>query len=445
MSSQLILGAPTQAELHDQLLRTTWRPASRSFQGALAVSGLLTLYLLVSIYMMFERGIGVLGNTMPVVWAFPIVNFVWWIGIGHAGTFISAVLYLVEQPWRNSISRFAEAMTLFAVMQAGLFPLIHTGRPWFVYWMFPYPSLMGLWPNVRSAFPWDAAAISTYFLVSLLFWYLGLIPDLAALRDSAPKRSQRLVYGLFALGWRGDARTYRHYRAAYLLLAGIATPLVVSVHSIVSADFATALVPGWHGTIFPPFFVAGAIYSGFAMVLTLAIPIRAAFRMENVITTRHLENCAKFTLATGMMVTYGYIVEMFTAWYSGEPAERYQFFTARPASTLFWVMIVCNVVTPQFLWSKRVRTSPAWLLPLSLLINLGMWSERFVIVVVSLTREYLPSKWEDYAPSWVDWGLLFGTMGFFSLLMLSFLRLVPFVSVAEVKELNAHQRAKGPA
>jgi molybdopterin-containing oxidoreductase family membrane subunit len=437
VSTPLILGNPSQAELHEQLLRTAWRPMTRRFQLALAVSGALSLLLVASIAAMFDRGIGVLGNTIPIGWGFPIVNFVWWIGIGHAGTFISAVLYLVEQPWRNSISRFAEAMTLFAVMQAALFPLIHTGRPWFVYWMIPYPATMGLWPNVRSAFPWDGAAIFTYFTVSLMFWYLGLIPDLAALRDAAPSRAQRLTYGVFALGWRGDARTYRHYRVAYLMLAGLATPLVVSVHSIVSADFAIALAPGWHGTVFPPFFVAGAIYSGFAMVLTLAIPIRAGFKLHNVITERHLANCAKFTLATGLMVAYGYLVEMFTAWYSGEAAERYQFFQARPANTMFWLMMACNLITPQFLWSARVRSSPALLFPLALSINVGMWSERFVIIVVSMTREFMPSKWEDYAPTWVDFGLLLGTMGFFSLLMLLFLRYVPFVAVSEVKELNA--------
>jgi molybdopterin-containing oxidoreductase family membrane subunit len=437
MTAPLILGAPSQGELHQQLLSTTWRPASRIFQAALVLSIGLTLLLFACIGYLFARGVGVWGNNIPVGWGFPVVNFVWWIGIGHAGTFISAVLYLLEQGWRTSISRFAEAMTLFALIQAAMFPLIHVGRPWFIHWMLPYPSVMGVWPNVRSAFPWDGAAIATYAVVSLLFWYLGMLPDLGALRDSAPRRGQRIVYGVLALGWRGDAHTYRLHRSAYLVLAGLATPLVVSVHSIVSADFAIALTPGWHSTLYPPFFVAGAIYSGFAMVVTLAVPIRAGFQLENVITARHLESCAKFLLATGLMVSYGYIVEMFVAWYSAEPSELYQYFTGRPATPIFWVMLSCNVLIPQLLWSKRVRTSPRLLFVLSLLINVGMWSERFVIVVVSLTREYLPSKWEDFAPTWVDIGVLLGTFGFFSLLMLLFLRFLPLVAATEMKELNA--------
>jgi molybdopterin-containing oxidoreductase family membrane subunit len=444
MSDALLVGTTDHAALQEQLLATTWTPRGRGYRAALAVCALLTASLGACVAYTIANGIGVWGNDVPVAWAFGIINFVWWIGIGHAGTFISAILYLLEQRWRNSISRFAEAMTLFAVMQAGLFPLLHLGRPWFAYWLFPYPSVMGVWPNVRSALPWDAAAISTYFTVSLLFWYLGLVPDLASMRDHAPTRTRRWIYGLFALGWRGDATTWRHYRAAYLVLAGLATPLVLSVHSIVSADFAIGLVPGWHSTIFPPFFVAGAIFSGFAMVLTLVIPARAVFGVKNVITERHLENLAKLVLVTGLVVFYGYATEYFMAWYSGDRAEMYVFFHARPfgpGHTMFGLMVLGNVLVPQTLWWRRARRSTTWLFVASLLVNLGMWSERFVIVVQSLEREFLPSKWHAYAPTWVDLGILTGTIGFFGLLFLLFLRYVPFVSVTEVKELAEEGRA----
>jgi molybdopterin-containing oxidoreductase family membrane subunit len=444
MSEPLVIGTPGAVQLSEQLLSPTWAPPrGRGWAIAFGVSGLLTLQLGACVTYTVASGIGVWGNTVPIAWAFGIINFVWWIGIGHAGTFISAILYLLEQRWRNSISRFAEAMTLFAVVQAGLFPLLHLGRPWFAYWLFPYPSVMGVWPNVRSALPWDAAAISTYFTVSALFWFIGLVPDLASLRDHAPTRTRRRIYGVLALGWRGDATTWRHYRAAYLVLAGLATPLVLSVHSIVSADFAIGLVPGWHSTIFPPFFVAGAIFSGFAMVLTLVIPVRRVFRLDNVITARHLENLAKLVLVTGMIVAYGYGTEYFMAWYSGDRAEIYQFFHARPFgpnATVFWIMLGCNVLVPQAFWSKRARRSVPWLFVASLLINLGMWSERFVIVVQSLQREFLPSKWHAYAPTWVDLGILTGTIGFFSLLFLLFLRFVPFVSVSELQELRGEGR-----
>jgi len=444
MDQALLIGSPTHAQLNTQLLEPTWMyRRGRGWLVAFGVSGALTLMLAVCVTYTVATGIGVWGNNIPVGWAFGIINFVWWIGIGHAGTFISAILYLLEQRWRNSISRFAEAMTLFAVMQAGLFPLLHLGRPWFAYWLFPYPSVMGVWPNVRSALPWDAAAITTYFTVSLLFWFIGLVPDLASLRDHAPTRTRRIVYGLFALGWRGDATSWRHYRAAYLVLAGLATPLVLSVHSIVSSDFAIGLTPGWHSTIFPPFFVAGAIFSGFAMVLTLVIPVRRVFRMHNVITLRHLENAAKLLLVTGMIVSYGYAIEYFMAWYSGERSEIYQFFHARPFGprhTIFWLMMICNVLVPQAFWWRRARRSIPWLFAASLLINLGMWSERFVIIVQSLQREYLPSKWQAYTPTWVDLGILAGTIGFFSFLFLLFLRYVPFVSVTEMKELAHEQR-----
>ena len=438
-SQPLIIGQHTDAGLHDALLGTAYRAWKKPWRLAFAFTFAGTLWLLVCISYTVWRGIGVWGNNIPVAWGFGIINFVWWIGIGHAGTFISAVLHIFEQRWRASINRFAEAMTLFAVVQAAMFPLLHLGRPWFGYWLFPYPSTMDVWPQVKSALPWDAAAISTYGGVSLLFWYLGLIPDLGALRDSAPGRFRRRIYGLFALGWRGSERAHRHYRAAYLLLAGIATPLVLSVHSIVSSDFAMGLVPGWHSTLFPPYFVAGAIFSGFAMVLTLVIPVRKLFRMEHVITRRHIDNCAKLVLATGLMVSYGYLIEYFLAWYSADEYETYQFFAARPSapgSGLFYVMLAGNVLAPQLLWSARVRNNLWVLFALSLLVNVGMWAERFVIIVISLERDFAVSKWESYAPTWVDFGILGGTLCFFSLLFLTFLRFIPFVSATEVKELQ---------
>ena len=435
----LILGAQTDAGLNGALLGTAYRAWKKPWRLVFAFTFAGTIWLGVCIAYTVWRGIGVWGNNIPVAWAFGIINFVWWIGIGHAGTFISAILYLFEQRWRASINRFAEAMTLFAVAQAALFPLLHLGRPWFGYWLFPYPSTMHVWPQVKSALPWDAAAISTYGSVSLLFWYLGLLPDLASLRDTAPGLWRRRLYGVLALGWRGSERAFRHYRSAYLLLAGIATPLVLSVHSVVSADFATALVPGWHSTLFPPYFVAGAIFSGFAMVLTLIIPVRALFRMEHVITLRHLDNCAKLVLTTGLMVTYGYLIEYFLAWYSGADDEIYQFFVARPTapgSGAFYVMVAGNVLAPQLLWSPRIRRNLWALLLVSLLVNAGMWSERFVIIVLSLEREFNVSKWESYTPTWVDIGLLGGTLCFFALLFLLFLRFLPFVSASEVKELR---------
>ena len=447
MASPVLLGNPSVGDLHDRLLRTPEQAHGRGWRLAFAITGGLTLWLFIVIAYTVAEGIGVWGNDVPVAWAFGIINFVWWIGIGHAGTFISAILYLFEQRWRTSINRFAEAMTLFAVLQAAMFPVLHLGRPWFGYWLFPYPGSMQVWPQVKSALPWDAAAITTYGLVSLMFWYLGLVPDLAALRDHARTRRARVLYGLFALGWRGSAEAWRHYRTSYLILAALATPLVVSVHSIVSSDFAISLVPGWHSTIFPPFFVAGAIFSGFAMVLTLIIPVRRVFRLHAVITARHLENCAKLILVTGLLVTYGYVVEFFIAWYSGDEAERYQFFVARPFgpnNVVFWTMMICNVAVPQLLWWKRVRTSVAALFAISILINIGMWAERFVIIVQSLQREYLPSMWSSYSPTWVDLSIFAGTLGFFSFLFLLFLRLIPFVAATEMKELRhelAHEEA----
>jgi molybdopterin-containing oxidoreductase family membrane subunit len=434
----VLLGRPTDAELSDQLLSTAYRRMPRAWWFLLVFAVIGTLSLVVGVTATVTTGIGLWGNNIPVAWGFGIINFVWWVGIGHAGTFISAILLLLEQKWRTSINRFAEGMTLFAILQAALFPVLHLGRPWFAYWIAPYPSTMDVWPQWKSALPWDAAAIATYFTVSLLFWYTGLVPDLAAMRDRAPGRARRIIYGIFALGWSGSAHDYRHYRVVYGLLAGLSTPLVVSVHSIVSSDFAITMVPGWHSTIFPPFFVAGAILSGFAMVLTLMIPVRTLFGLENVITSRHLGSMAKMLLVTSWILTYSYILEFFIAWYSGDEYDIHQFFEARPFGPwgwLFWTMLVCNVLVPQLFWFERMRTSLTALFFASLLVNLGMWAERFVIIVMGLQRDYLPSAWHVFVPTAVDWSIFFGTIGFFLLLFLLFIRYVPFIPVAEVKEL----------
>lgn len=431
-------GRPGEAELTDQLLEPLWRqPTFWAVLFAVATTGVLLL--VTCIAYTFASGIGVWGNNIPVAWAFAIINFVWWIGLGHAGTFISAFLLLLEQKWRGSINRLAEAMTLFAVLNAGLFPLLHLGRPWFFYWLIPYPATMRVWPQFRSSLPWDVAAVSTYATVSLLFWYLGLVPDFAAARDRAPTPRKARLYGLVALGWRGSARDWGRYRVAYGLLAGLATPLVISVHSVVSFDFAIAQLPGWHSTIFPPYFVVGAIYSGFALVLMLVIPIRHFYRMENVITERHLDAMAKILLVTGSIMLYAYVVETFIAWYSGSEFERYVALVSRPFgpyAALFWLMIFCNTVVPQFLWVPKLRRQPMFLFCASVLVFIGMWVERFVIIVTSLYRDFLPSSWDWYAPTWVDWGILLGTIGMFCFWFLLFMRLAPMIPIHEVKKLR---------
>jgi molybdopterin-containing oxidoreductase family membrane subunit len=448
IDTPVLVGAPTDAELTLTLTRSVWQPPRKAWLVLLGLSGLGALGLFALIAYTFSEGIGLWGSNIPVAWAFAIINFVWWIGIGHAGTFISAVLLLLEQSWRTSINRFAEAMTLFAVVQAGIFPLIHLGRPWFAYWLVPYPATMELWPNFKSALPWDAAAVSTYFTVSLVFWYLGLIPDLAVVRDAAPGLWRRRIYGLFALGWRGSARHLRHYRIAYGILAGLATPLVLSVHSVVSSDFAITVLPGWHSTLFPPYFVAGAIFSGFAMVTTLMVPIRYFFKLEQVITPRHLDNVAKFTLLTGLIVDFSYVCEFYIAWYSGEAPEYYTFFHAfltGPNAGIFWTAMVCNVLVPQLYWFGAVRRHPLATLVVAILVNVGMWSERFFLIVISLEREYSVSAWRSYSPTWVDWGIFAGTLGFFLFLFLLFIKYVPFVPVNEVKELARELAEEGHA
>jgi Ni/Fe-hydrogenase subunit HybB-like protein len=435
----VLVGRPGDRALTEDLFRPVWGKTRRGWLALLGicmgVSGLLWAGATYTIY----KGIGAWGNNIPVAWGFGIINFVWWIGIGHAGTLISAILLLFQQKWRTSINRFAEAMTLFAVMQAGLFPILHLGRPWFAFWLFPYPSTLGIWPNFKSPLLWDVFAVSTYLTVSFLFWYVGLLPDLAALRDASKSRAARVAYGIFSLGWRGSARAWRHYRIAYLLLAGLATPLVLSVHTIVSFDFAVSQLPGWHTTIFPPYFVAGAIFSGFAMVLTLMIPARKVFGFEHVITQRHIDNMTKVTLATGMMVAYGYAMEHFIAWYSGNPYEMHVFFQTRQRgfyAPVYWLMLFCNVVVPQIFWSPKVRRNLVVVWIASLLINVGMWTERFNIIVTSLHQDFLPSSWATYVPTIVDWSIFVGTLGFFGTLFLLFLRFVPSVSASEVKELR---------
>jgi molybdopterin-containing oxidoreductase family membrane subunit len=382
-----------------------------------------------------STGVGVWGLNQPVGWAWDITNFVFWIGIGHAGTLISAILFLLRQKWRTSINRAAEAMTLFAVACAGIFPLIHVGRIWFAWWLFPLPNSNDIWPQFRSPLLWDVFAVSTYGTVSLLFWYVGLIPDLATMRDRATTRIRKFAYGLFALGWTGSNRHWSNYEKAYLILAGVSTPLVLSVHSIVSFDFAVSQVPGWHTTIFPPYFVAGAIFSGFGMVLTLLIPFRKICGLEDVITVRHIELMGKVILATGSIVGYAYGMEMFIAWYGGNPYERYAFMNRAfgPYGWSYWIMIFCNVISPQLFWFKAVRRNMIVVFIISIFVNIGMWFERFVIIVTSLHRDYLPSSWSYFMPTWVDVMTFVGSFGLFFTLFLLFMRFLPMIAISEVK------------
>jgi Ni/Fe-hydrogenase subunit HybB-like protein len=404
--------------------------------GFLVMFSIMNMLLMAMGYL-FMKGTGIWGITIPIGWGFAIINFVWWIGIGHAGTLISAILALLRQTWRNSINRFAEAMTLFAVACAGIFPLIHTGRPWLAYWMFPYPNSMNVWPQFRSPLIWDVFAVSTYGTISLVFWFVGLIPDLATMRDRAENPVTRTIFGMLAMGWRGSARHWHRYESAYLLLAGLATPLVLSVHTVVSFDFAVSIVPGWHTTIFPPYFVAGAIYSGFAMVLCLAIPIRAIYGMEDFITMRHLENAGKVMLATGLIVGYGYFIEAFMGWYSGNVFDSFLLWNRLhgPYATWYWGLLITNIFIPQVLWLKSFRTSTFWLWVISLVVLVGMWLERFIIIVVSLQRDFLTSSWGMYYPTKWDWMTYIGTIGMFLTLMWLFVRVLPMVSIAELRTL----------
>jgi Ni/Fe-hydrogenase subunit HybB-like protein len=402
------------------------------------IAFLFFIILNVGITLVLTMGVGLFGINIPIAWGFAITNFVWWIGIGHAGTLISAFLLLMRQRWRQSINRFAEAMTIFAVACAGMFPLIHLGRPWLFYWLFPYPDTMGTWPQFRSPLVWDVFAVSTYATISILFWFVGLIPDLATLRDRAKKRFAQIAYGILAMGWRGSARHWRRYEMASLLLAGLATPLVVSVHTVVSFDFTIAVIPGWHSTIFPPYFVAGAIYSGFAMVLTLAIPLRKFYGLEDFVTIRHLDNMAKIMLATGLIVAYGYMMETFMAFYSGNQFDIYMIMNRMtgPYAPVYWVLIACNIVIPMtLLWSAKIRRNVVALFLISLVVQTGMWIERFVIVVTSLHRDFMPSAWGMFYPTVTDWAIFLGSIGLFLTLFFLFIRFLPMISIFEMREL----------
>ena len=440
----------TYASVTDQISAIVLtRKTPRAWLVAFAIASMLVGVLAVSVFHLLRHGVGVWGLNVPVGWAFDITNFVWWIGIGHAGTLISAILLLFRQEWRTSINRFAEAMTLFAVACAGLFPLLHLGRPWLFYWLFPYPNVMSLFPQFRSPLEWDVFAVSTYGTVSALFWYIGLIPDFATLRDRAQNRYAQYIYGILSMGWRGSALHWHRYEMAYLLLAGLATPLVVSVHTVVSFDFAVSQLPGWHATVFPPYFVAGAVFSGFAMVATLAIPIRAYYGLQDFITIRHLNNMAKVMLATGLIVFYGYLTEIFMAWYSGNVYEIAMMKNRMtgPYWPSWWALILCNGFIPQLLWLKSVRTNIPLLFAISIVINIGMWLERFIIIVTSLHHDFLPSSWEMFYPTIWDWGLYIGSIGLFLFLLLLFIRFLPMISVFEMRELVSRQRghkAAGP-
>ncbi len=432
----LVTGDHDFKSLTDEVCGIVEKPRPpRAWYVAIGLTSCVTAMMFAMIGYLIMTGVGVWGVNNPVGWGWAIVNFVFWVGIGHAGTLISAILFLLRQKWRTSINRFAEAMTIFAVVCAGVFPGIHVGRVWVVWWLFPLPNNQAMWPNFRSPLLWDVFAVGTYATVSLMFWYTGMLPDLATLRDRATTKLRRMLYGFFALGWRGSNRHWLRYEKAYLLLAGLATPLVLSVHSVVSFDFATSQLPGWHTTIFPPYFVAGAIFSGFAMVMTLIIPARQMFGLKNFVTPYHLETMAKIILATGTMVGYAYATEFFIAWYGGNPGESFAFVNRAfgPYAWAYWIMVSCNVISPQFFWFKRVRTNPWALMGLCVLVNIGMWFERFVITVTSLSRDFLPAAWGYYRPTTIDVLTFVGSFGLFLTLFLLFVRYLPMVAMAEVK------------
>jgi Ni/Fe-hydrogenase subunit HybB-like protein len=422
------------------------RGTSKGWIFGFSIAFSLLMLLNFTVGYLLVKGVGIWGINIPIGWGFAIVNFVWWIGIGHAGTLISAILLLLRQQWRTSINRFAEAMTLFAVACAGMFPLLHMGRPWLAYWLAPYPNPMWLWPQFRSPLVWDVFAVSTYATVSLLFWFVGLVPDLATLRDRARNRPAKVIYGILAMGWRGSAVHWSRYETASILLAGLATPLVVSVHTVVSFDFSVAQLAGWHTTIFPPYFVAGAIYSGFAMVMTLSIPIRKFYNLEDFITMRHLGNMAKVMLATGLIVAYGYMMETFMAFYSGNPFDKFLIINRMtgPYAFFYWMLIACNIVIPQFMWLRSVRNNVAILFVISLVVNVGMWLERFVIVVISLHRDFLPSSWGMYYPTRWDWATYVGTIGLFLTLLFLFIRFLPVISIYEMRTLVEETDEENP-
>ncbi len=433
----------TMADVTTDVLRPIEKPGKLWYLGmTVSVAALLFGVWAVAVQQM--KGVGVWGLRNPVMWAFDITNFVFWIGIGHAGTLISAILFLLRQRWRTSINRSAEAMTIFAVMTAGLFPLIHLGRTWYAYWLFPYPNERLLWVNFRSPLLWDVFAVSTYFTISLVFWYQGLVPDLASVRDRATSKIKKLLYGIFSLGWTGSARDWNHYEKAYLLLAALSTPLVLSVHSIVSFDFAVSLLPGWHTTIFPPYFVAGAIFSGFAMVVSLLVVLRKVFRLEEYIGIHHMEMMNKIILVTSWMVGYAYMTEAFTAWYSENPYERFTFWNRAfgPFWWCYWIMITCNFIIPQIFWFKGARRHILTMFVISIFVNIGMWFERFTIIVTSLHRDFLPASWDTYAPTIYEIGMTVGSFGFFMTFFFLFARFLPSLSLAEVKGVLVNPSGK---
>ena len=423
------------AEIDRIISRPIEERPGKKYLLALSISSSFLLIGAICVGLTLFYGVGMWGNNQPVGWAFGIVNFVFWIGIGHAGTLISAILFLLRQKWRTGVARFAEAMTIFAVMTAGLFPIIHTGRPWLAGYLTPYPNQHGLWVNLNSPLVWDVFAVSTYFTISLLFWYIGLVPDFATLRDKTISKVKKTIYSVFSLGWRHSNRHWQHYEKAYMILAGLSTPLVLSVHSIVSFDFATSILPGWHTTIFPPYFVAGAIFSGFAMVVTVLVFVRKVFDMENIITLNHLERMNKIILATGMMVGYAYGMEFFIAWYSGVQYEQFVFINRAfgPYAWAYWTMVSCNVIFPQLFWFRKIRRSVPAMFIIVILVNVGMWFERFVIIVSSLHRDFLPSSWGMFVPTLVDLGILLGSFGLFFTLVLLFAKTLPVVSISEIK------------
>lgn len=433
----LILGNKTYKDITDDICRPVETFPSKSWFGMFFSAKILLIFYLVNIAIIISTGMGLLGVNSPVAWGTMIITFVFWIGIGHAGTLISAILFLFRQKWRTSVARSAEAMTVFAVMTAGIFPLIHTGRPWLDFWLLPYPNQRGpLWVNFRSPLLWDVFAVSTYATVSTVFWYIGMVPDFATVRDRAKTKIRRVIYGVLSMGWRGSARDWSHWEMLTLILSGLATPLVLSVHTIVSFDFAVSMLPGWHTTIFPPYFVAGAIFSGFGMVVTLLTLIRIGFpQFKDYITIDHMEVMNKIIMATGMMVGYAYASEFFIAWYSGNPYEQYAFVNRAfgPYWWSYWIMVSCNVIFPQLFWFKKVRRSIPAMFVISILVNVGMWFERFVITVTSLHRDFLPSSWGQYAWSYYDTAVLVGSFGMFLTIFLLYLRVIPAISIAEVK------------
>jgi Ni/Fe-hydrogenase subunit HybB-like protein len=434
--NQLVLGGHTFTTVTEKVSDIVLeRKTPKAWYIAFAITSSLTVMLFAMIAYLIVEGVGVWGLNNPVSWGWAIVNFVFWVGIGHAGTLISAILFLLRQKWRTSINRFAEAMTIFAVICAGIFPGIHVGRVWLVWWLFPIPNYQAMWPNFRSPLLWDVFAVGTYATVSLLFWYTGMVPDFATLRDRAKTKAQQIAYGTLAIGWSGSHRHWHRYEKAYLLLAGLATPLVLSVHSVVSFDFATAQVPGWHTTIFPPYFVAGAVFSGFAMVGTCLIPARQWFGLKEFITLHHLENMNKIILATGSIVGFAYATEFFIAWYGGNPNESFAFVNRAfgPYAWAYWIMVTCNVITPQLFWFKKIRTNVPVMFVMYIFVNIGMWFERFVITVTSLSRDFLPSSWDYYNPTLIDILTFVGSFGLFFTLVLLFIRFGPILAMAEIK------------